>query len=234
MARTRNPSHKISTLNERALHAALKEWYARPGDQCEVYVDGFLVDIARDDRLVEIQTRNFAQIKRKLAALAERHRVRLVYPIAEEKWIVRESRDGRKRLSRRKSPKRGVVEHVFRELVSAPALLAMPHFSLEVLLIREEEVRRQGIARAWRRGGWATCERRLLEVVDRRVFETRHDLAALVPDGLAEPFTTADLASAIGQPRPVAQQMAYCLREMGALRVTGKRRNALLYVRADD
>ena len=62
-----NGSHQISTLNEKSLHAALKEWYARRGDRLEVSVDGFLVDIVRPrrgkrarDLLVEIQTGNFA------------------------------------------------------------------------------------------------------------------------------------------------------------------------------
>lgn len=37
----------IGTLNEKPLHAALKGWYARPGDRFEVPVDGYLVDIVR-------------------------------------------------------------------------------------------------------------------------------------------------------------------------------------------
>ena len=44
----KNASHNISTLNEKPLHAALKEWYASPGDRFEVPVDGYLVDIMPD------------------------------------------------------------------------------------------------------------------------------------------------------------------------------------------
>ena len=40
-------SNHISTLNEKPLHAGLKEWYARPGDRIEVPVDGFLIDIEK-------------------------------------------------------------------------------------------------------------------------------------------------------------------------------------------
>ena len=49
---------------------------------------------------------------------------------------------------------------------------------------------------------------------------------------LAEPWTTAELAAAIGKPRWLARKMAYCLREMGALEAVGKRGNAILYARA--
>jgi hypothetical protein len=225
-------AREIGTLNEGPLHAALKAYYARPGDRFEVRVDGFIVDIVRGDLLVEIQTGSFSTVKRKLVALTACHPVRLVYPVAREKWIVKLASDGQSRLSRRKSPKRGAFEHAFGELVSLPRLLSKPDFSLDVLLIQEEEVRRYDGRRGWRRRGWVTHERRLLDVVDRRLFETPSDLAVLVPSDLAEPFTTADLAAAIGKRRRLAQQMAYCLREMGAIERVGKRGKAILYARA--
>jgi hypothetical protein len=231
-AKSPSTSTRISTLNESPLHAALKVWYARPGDQFEVPIDRFIVDIVRGDLLIEVQTRNFAAIKRKLAALAADYPVRLVHPIAREKWIIRLAEDGRSRLSRRKSPKRGGVEHVFEELVHIPKLLSNPNFSLDVLLIQEEEIRRYDGRRRWRRRGWVTHERRLLGVADQRLFETPAHVAALVPPALPELFTTADLAAAVGKPRRLARKMAYCLREMGALRPVGKRGNAILYTQA--
>jgi hypothetical protein len=228
----KNSSHAIGTLNEKPLHAALKAWYARPGDRFEVPVDGYLVDIVRGRLLVEIQTSGFSPLKRKLEALSRRHRVRLVYPIARDKWIVRMAKRGRRVLGRRRSPKRGAVEDLFSELVSMPGLLAKTRFTIEVLLIQEEEVRRHDPRRAWRRRGWVTCERRLLDVVDRRLFESPADLAALLPGDLPKVFTTADVAAAIARPRWLAQKMAYCLREMGMIEAVGKRGNAVRYTRA--
>jgi hypothetical protein len=218
----------IGTLNEGPLHAALKDWYAQPGDRAEVLVDGYVIDLVRGDLLIEVQTSGFASLKAKLLDLVLRHPLRLVYPLAAEKWIVRLDA-AHTPASRRKSPKRGALVEVFSELVSFPHLLAHPHFSLEVLLIHEEEVRRHEPGRAWRRRGWLTHERRLLAVVDRRFFQTPADLSALLPPNLPDPFTTADLAGALGRGRWLAQKMAYCLREMGALDVVGKQGNAWLY-----
>jgi hypothetical protein len=224
-------SNQISTLNEKPLHAALKTWYAQPGDRFEVAVDGFIVDIVRDELLVEIQTRNFSAIKRKLTELVAHHPVRLVHPIAREKWIVKVAEDQRTQLSRRKSPKRCTWQAVFEELVSFPSLLAEANFSLEVVLIQEEEVRRHDDRRGWRRRGWVTQERRLLHVVDRRIFVRPADMADLIPPTVAEPFTTADLAAALARPRRLAQKMAYCLREMGVIEPVSKQGNAFLYTR---
>lgn len=223
-------SPKIGVLNEQHLHASLKSWYAQPGDRFEVLVDGFLVDIVRDDLLIEVQTKNFAAIKRKLKGLVSDHQVRLVYPVIRQKWIVRLDGDGA-RLGRRKSPRRGMLTDVFQELVSFPELVRHHNFSLEILSIDEEEVRYRNEDRRWRRRGWAIQERRLLDVVGQSLIETPADIATLTPPGLTEPFTTADLATAIGRPRWLAQKMTYCLRAIGCITAVGKQGNAVLYTR---
>ena len=91
-------------------------------------MDGFIVDLVRGNLLVEIQSRNFSVIKRKLTTLAACHYVRLIYPIAQEKWIVKVSEDAGHYLRRRKSPKRGSVIQVFGELVSFPSCSLIPTF----------------------------------------------------------------------------------------------------------
>jgi hypothetical protein len=219
---------RIGLLNEKPLHASLKQWYAQPGDRFEVPVDGFVIDIVRDNVLLEIQTRHFGAIKSKLATLVDSHQVRLIYPIAHEKWIVQSPGGGNAFGTRRKSPKRGRVEDLFRELVAIPHLLSQQNFSLEVLMTREEERRRFDRRRRWRTGGWVTEERRLLDVVDRRVFDGPASWLALLPV-FSEPFTSRDLAQALGVRLDLAQKMTYSMRQAGLLQPLGKRGNATLY-----
>ena len=218
----------IGTLNEKPLHASLKERYTRAGDQVEVKVDGFVIDIVQGDLLIEIQTGNFASIKSKLTKLTQARRVRLVYPIAYEKWILKlpQEKDGKS--TRRKSPKRGRVEELFWEMVSFPHLLAHPNFSIEVVLTKEEEVRRFSPNLNWRRRGWGIVERRLLEVVDKILFEEPADWLSLLPEGMDE-FTTKDLAEQLSLNKKLAQKMAYCLRKANVIELVGKRGRANLY-----
>ena len=218
----------IGLLNEKPLHASLKQWYARPGDRFEVPLHGFVIDIVRDDLLIEIQTRNFASINSKLCKLTQSHEVRLVYPIVQEKWIVRSATGNRGLAIRRKSPKRGRWEDLFWELVSIPQLLSNPNFSLEVLMIREEEVRRYEGKRRWRTKGWAIEGRRLVEVLDRRLFGGSADWLTFLPDGL-QSFTTKDLATAADTRRELAQKMAYCLRQARMIELIGRQGRANLY-----
>jgi len=222
----------VGSLGEGALHAALKRWYAEDGDLIEEPVDGFVIDLVRDGVLIEIQTRGFSALKRKLVALLDAHPVRIVHPIAVEKWIVRLNEDGTA-ASHRKSPRRGAAVDVFAELVSFPELIAHPGLTVEVLLTREDEIRRFDGSRGWRRKGWVIEERRLVEVVDRLVLDSSQDLAAMLPGGLPPAFTTADLAGALGRPRRLAQQMTYCLRRAGAIEMVNKDGNALVYTHLD-
>ena len=227
------PMPAIGTLNEGHLHASLKEWYSKPGDRREVPFDGFVIDLVRGDLLVEIQTRGFASLKAKLARLVRSRPVRLVHPIAEEKWIIKPVGEsgtvGEDRIARRRSPKKGRIEDVFWELVGLPHLLGHPNFSLEVLLTKEEERRRFDGRQGWRRKGWVVEERRLIEVVGRRLFTTRADWRGLIPTDLGDSFTAKDLAEALGIVVPLARRMAYCFRQARIVQLMAKRGRAHVY-----
>lgn len=236
------PPRTIGTLAERSLHASLKKWYAEPGDAVEVPLEGFHIDLVRGDLLIEIQTRNFAALKRKLAKLLEHHPLRLVHPIAAEKWLVRVAADGETVLARRRSPKRGDFLDIFDELVHIPSLLRHPNFSLDILLIHQEEIRRVRAARdkparhtRFPRE-WDRYDHRLLEVVGSRRVANAADLRAFLPlDTLPQEFTNRELAAALATAKPTArdahraQTMTYVLRQVGVLTMVGKRGNAILY-----
>ena len=219
----------IGTLQERSLHASLKELYMKGDAKAEVSVDGFVVDVVKDGLLIEIQTRNFAAIKKKLFSLIKKHSVKLVYPLPKKKWIVKQTPDGDTQLSRRLSPKKCGFVDVFDELVRIPNFIAHSNFSLEVLLIEEEEIRRQDGKGSWRRRGWSIVDRKLIEVVDRRLYESPSDFLHFIPDSLERPFRNSDLVEALGISRRLGQRLTYCLRKMNALKIVGKKGNSLLH-----
>lgn len=221
----------IGQFNEQHLHQSLKAFYAQDIWDTEVPVDGYVVDVVQGERLVEIQTGNFYAIRHKLTDLVKRHAVHLVYPIPLEKWLVKLPVEDKEVSQRRKSPKRGALESIFGELVSFPTLLCEENFTLELVLIQEEEVRRFVGEDRWRKNGWETVERRLLSVVRQEAFEYPYQLLSLLPVGLSAAFTTAELAKLGGFSLSLAQKMAYCLREMGAIRCLGKKGRYNLYER---
>jgi len=219
----------IGTLQESSLHNALKKWYARPGDLLETKVGGYWIDIVRGDQLIEIQTKNFSSIRKKLERLVKDHPVRLVYPIAVERWILRIANISEQVLSTRKSPKRGKILDLFSELVRFPHLVIEPNFSLEILYIQEEAVWQDDGRGSWRRKHWSLIDHRLVNVIGSREFHSVEDYYGFLPPDLPQEFTVQDLAGRINTPGWLANKMAYSLRQMGILEVVGKKRQAYLY-----
>jgi hypothetical protein len=220
----------FSTYREGSLHASLKALYTRPGDRVETAVDGYVVDVVRDEELVEIQTTSLASAARKLHRLVQDHRVVLVFPIAAERWLVRVDADGAV-TGRRRSPKRGLPIDLFEELVGLPTLAAHTNFRLELVLIREEEIRGPVPAGARYRypREWWRMDRRLLDVIEIVRIDTPADLLGLLPDGLPSPFTTADIVAATRRSRRLAMRAVYCLRKAGAARSVGRQGRLVAY-----
>jgi hypothetical protein len=222
----------IGVLREGPLHAALKAMLAQPGDRVEVPVGRFVIDVVRSDgELVEVQTGGFAALGPKLDALLDEHRMRLVYPVAAERRIVRVDGHGEVATARL-SPKRGVVIDVFDKLVSFPSLLTHPNLTIEVLLLREDHIRGATPAPGRRRRRPPDPgERRLVDVLDRRELRGPDDVLGLLPALPGEPFSTRELAAVLPCSLLLARRIVYCLRVIEILEAAGKRGRAPLYRR---
>jgi len=215
-------------MNEYSLHSAIKNWYSLPGDEIEVRIDDFIVDIVRETLLIEIQTKNFSAIKKKLTKLLENHEVRLVYPIPQLKWIVYVTESG-EIVRRRKSPKKGRLFDLFYELVRTPNLIKEANFSLEVLMIEEEEVRCNDGKGSWRRRGVSIKDRKLMNVNSKTLFRNEKDFLNFLPSDLTKPFTNRTLAKLNGVSINLARKITYCLRKMGTITTVGKKGKELIF-----
>jgi hypothetical protein len=209
-------------MREGPLHAALKAALAEPGDRLEVPVGRFVIDLVRaDGELVEVQTGGFGALGKKLDALLDEHRIRIVYPVAAERRIVRVDEHGQV-LGVRRSPKRATTVAVFDRLVAFPSLLTHPNLTIEVLLLREDHLRRPRPATT--RGRTRDPGRRqLVEVLDRVTLRTPQDILAALPALPVEPFSTRELAARLRCSTQLAQRTLYCLRSIGIVEPAGKR-----------
>jgi len=217
----------IGALNETPLHAALKHAVAPAGARFEVPVEGYVIDAVHQGLLIEIQTRHVGQMRKKLERLLANHRVRLVLPVTETTWILKRGPQP----SRRRSPKRGHPADVARELVAIPDLLTHPNLEFELVLIHAEEVREHQEGVAWRRRGWVTVDRHLLQILEQRRWSGAAGLLSFLPSEQPTPFGSADLAAQAGMGRRSAQALLYCLRHIGAITEVAKAGNARHYTR---
>ncbi len=215
--------------NEGSLHSEIKQWYARPGDRFEVRLNGYIVDILRDDHVIEIQTRNFLAIRNKLLTLCKTHQVRLVHPVFAEKWITRINEPGGEIIGKRRSPKKGTIISLFDELIRIPDLINLNNLTIEVLLIRAEEIWCQDGKGSWRRKGVSIIDRKLLDVFESVTFQDKADFLKCLPANLIQPFSNKSLALKLGCKTQSAGKVTYCLKKMGVIKEIGKIGNQLLF-----
>ena len=214
---------------ESTLHRQLKTLYAPTSEETEVLVDGYRIDAISDGRLIEIQAASLSSLAPKLKVLLNDHPLTVVKPLAAKKYIIKRQKPDGKVLTKRYSPKKESLLHLFDELVHFKDLFPHENLIIEVLLTEQVEHRvPKKKSRRWRKN-YKVLDRELTEVRQRVSVATPADLLRLLPVLPAEPFTTKDIADGCSIPRWLAQKTAYCLRKAGSVEVTGKRGNAIEY-----
>lgn len=214
---------------ETSLHRQLKSYYAPNADCVEITLGSYRIDAVDGDRLIEIQHGSLGAIRDKVKCLLKEHDVHVVKPIAIRKYLVKRQKKNGKPISARFSPSRGSVFDLFDDLVHFTNVFPHPRLTLEVALTIQEEHRVARKSRRWRGKDYRVQDRVLRSVEEQIELNTAADLLNLIPGTLPSPFHTQHLAEAAGIQRWLAQKMAYCLRNTGAITLVGKEKNALLY-----
>ena len=57
---------QIGTLSEKTVHAVVKNYYEPDEDKQEIPIEGMYADIFTGNEIIEIQTRSFDQVRKKL------------------------------------------------------------------------------------------------------------------------------------------------------------------------
>lgn len=221
---------------ETSLHRSLKSQYADSDADTEVRFGQYRIDAVRDGMFIEVQCAPLASIRDKIRDLSSQQPVRIIKPVVGRRYIVRQDTATGPIVSRRLSPKRGTILELFDELVYWTRVFPHPNVILEVPIIDVEEWRlppqRSKRRRRWKQA-FTVKDVVLLQTNDTTVFRTAIDLIHVVRlTHLKQPFDTAELAKHLGVARFKAQRIAYVLRQMGAIEMTGKRGNALEYALA--
>lgn len=78
----------IGTLSEKTIHAVVKNFYEPEETRQEVPVGGLVADIFTGTEIIEIQTRSFDKVRKKLDYFLPLYPVTIVYPLPRQKWIT--------------------------------------------------------------------------------------------------------------------------------------------------
>jgi predicted transcriptional regulator len=223
------PPSRIGTEKESSLHRTLKFRYAGPDGQSETQVGSYVCDGTTDEgEIIEVQTGSFGPFREKIKNLAKTGRVRIVHPVAVQKYIELYDSEGRF-IRRRKSPGKNSAWHLFKALLYAPDLPLLPNITIEIALVDVLERRKDDGKGSWRRKGVSITDKILAGWRESIVLSKPGDYYRFLPFDKAEKFTVKDLAAKAGINTTLARKCLYVLSKLGLVERTGKQGNAVVY-----
>lgn len=219
----------IGTLQEKTLHAVLKRFYEPNTGHQEIRIGNFVADIFRGEEIIEIQTRNFNAMRRKLDLFLEEYPVTIVYPIVHTKWLFWIDEKTGEVSKKRKSPRTGKTYDAYYELYKIKSYLTHPNLHLCLILLDVEEYR---LLNGWsrdRKKGSTRYDRIPVKLVDEFYIGSPSEYGCMIPEGLPSPFTSKDFAKQAKVPQKTAQTALNILHYIHAVKRVGKNGNSYLY-----
>lgn len=219
----------IGTLGEKTLHAVLKNYYEPFSDNHEIKIGGYIADIVGENGVIEIQTRQFNKLLKKLEAFLEYCDVTVVYPIPAVKYLRWLDLDTGELSERRKSPHKGSIYEVFPELYKIKFTLDNPRFHLCLCMLEVDEIR---FLNGWskdKKKGSSRCDRIPVNILDEIYINNNAEFAKLIPENLPKEFNSADFAKACRINRSNAQTGLNVLTYTETVKRIGKSANTIIY-----
>ncbi|MDF2483993.1 MAG: hypothetical protein K0R46_161 [Herbinix sp.] len=223
----------IGTLGEKTVHSVLKYYISPNHLNHEIRVGGFVADICTGTEIIEIQTRQFDKLRRKLQTFLSFAPVTVVYPIPNTKWIRWVNPQTGEISPRRKSPKPGSPYSIFPELYKIKEYLVHPNLKLKIVMMDLEEYRFLD--------GWSQDKKKGSTRSDRIPTELMKELEissnatgyqVLIPEALEYEFTAKEFKKASRLSLQVSRTALHVLNYVGAVERIGKKGNTFIYRRA--
>lgn len=224
----------IGTLSEKTVHSVLKSYCDPNENNHEIKINGYVADICNGHEIIEIQTRSFDRLRKKLSVFLELYPVTIVYPIPYIKWIRWVNPQTGEISQPRKSPKKGSPYMIFPELYKIKNFLVQPNLRLKIVLLNMEEYR---FLDGWsedKKKGSSKCDRIPTDLIQEIYISDTMDYNQLIPEVLNEEFTSKDYKKASGLSAGASNTAVHILNYIGIIERIGKKGRAYLYSRKAD
>ena len=220
---------QIGTLSEKTVHAVVKNYYEPDEDKQEIPIEGLYADIFTGTEIIEIQTRSFDQVRKKLDRFLPEYPVTVVLPIPSTKWLIWIDEETGELTAPRKSPKKGNEYEAFKELYKIKQYLKKEGLTIVLLFLDMEEYR---LLNGWSRDkkkGSTRYDRIPVSIKKEVRFACQQDYAVLIPDSLTGEFTCAEFAKEAKINKRQANLVLNILFYLEVVARVGKKGNAFVY-----
>ncbi|MBQ6789560.1 MAG: hypothetical protein IJO81_05185 [Clostridia bacterium] len=188
----------IGTYSEKSLHFILKNLFEPDRDCHEVAFKGYVADVMRNGKIIEIQTATLSGLRGKLDAFLPDACVRLVFPVRRYKsivWMDPETGEVRNTPQRRKAEN---MYSLLCELIYIVDYLRDPNLCITAVELSVDDYRYlDGWSRDKKKGATKldTVPTELISVTDLTVPDS---LYSFIPAELGDTFTRQSFSKATG------------------------------------
>jgi len=224
---------QIGTLSEKTVHAVVKNYYEPDEDKQEIPIEGMYADIFTGSEIIEIQTRSFDQVRKKLDRFLAYYPVTVVLPMPAVKWLIWIDEETGELTDKRKSPKKGNAYQAFKELYKIKQYLKKDGLTIKLLFLDMEEYR---LLNGWskdKKKGSSRYDRIPVTLVDEITLSCPQDYMQLLPETLPDTFTCAEFAKIVKIPSKQANVVLNILFYLEIVERIGKKGNAYIYKAAE-
>lgn len=218
----------IGTMSEKGIHNTLKNYFEPHSENHEISIGGYIADIVGESGIIEIQTRSFYRMRKKLEAFLEAADVSVVYPAVVEKTIIKLGGEDGEVQSIRKSPKHASEWDVFEELYAIRDMLGNPRLNICIVLITANEIRNGETMKRGRKRA-VVSEKLPTSLVDEIWLRAPCDYARFLPQGMDSEFTSGEFARLWKIPVRTARYALPVLCAVGLCEHAGKSGRSNLY-----
>ncbi len=215
----------IGVLSEKTLHKTIKNFYEANQLCQEVKIDGYYVDILNGNNIIEVQTKQFNKLVKKINYLLSlnKYKINIVYPVFTNKIFY--NCENNMISEPKKSPKKLKYPEIFYELYKIKTLLNHKDLKITLLLLEINEYRQINKSRK----GYELLDRVPTRFVDEIILDNNNDYLKLLPNNLPLNFCTHDLVCLTKCNIKYVSRMVNVMKYLKIIDVIGKEGRKYIY-----
>lgn len=217
----------IGVRKEHTLHKVIKFMIDPTGKHHEIKVLNKYADIYMDERIYEIQTKAFNNLRSKLDVLLDYKPVTIIYPTIVKKQIIKMNEEGEV-IVNRKSPKKNWFSTLFFELYKIKVYLNHPNLQIQLFLMDIDEYQ-QVVPKSYRnRHGKLRIDQVPSDLKEIIVINEKEDYLKFLPE-LPQKFTANELQKHLAYPKNHLNYLIQVLKYLELIEMVGKDGRAYIY-----
>lgn len=222
----------IETLNENSLHNKLKDIYCPVNAKKECIVGKYVCDIlCNDNKIIEIQTCNFRNMKKKLRDLIKDYVIEIVYPISVNTYIKTLDAEGKEK-SFHLSPLHGSIFQICQEISAIKHLINEKNLKVRIVYIESVTTKIDDKKGKSRYKNARIIEKELSKIISEEFYENIEGVLLSILSRLSKTFTTEDIEKCGYKRR--SSYVVWFFKKLGMIREIGKQGNRKLYSKERD